>query len=167
MELRGPIGARELRDRAGRPVAPLGARPGVEIPDDLLKRARKSLERGRAKNGAFLYSGQFPEGQAGETGDQLPGSIARSVACETTLLFLGGGSVDATRAAIGAFHEHWQALEDRRKKTGTHMGPYMIAPYYFYYGHFHAAQAIGMLPETDRATERERLFATILRTRDA
>ncbi len=140
---------------------------GFEVPDDLLKRARKSLERGRAKNGAFLYSGQFKEGESGYTSDQLPGSIARSAGCETTLLLLGGGSVDAAKAAIDAFHEHWQALEDRRKKTGTHIGPYKIAPYYFYYGHFHAAQAIGMLPEKDRLKERERLLATILKTRDA
>lgn len=140
---------------------------GVDVPEDLFKRARKALERGRAKDGAFLYSGQFKEGEPGLTSDHLPGSIARSAGCETTLLLLGGGSVDAVKGAVDAFDEHWQALEDRRKKTGTHIGPYKIAPYYFYYGHFHAAQAIGMLPEKDRGKERERLLATILKTRDA
>jgi len=120
----------------------------------------------RAKTGAFLYSGRFKEGEPGVTGDQVAGSIARSAACETTLLLLGGGSVGAVKGAIDAFHEHWQALEDRRKKTGTHIGPYKIAPYYFYYGHRYAAQAIEMLPEKERAKERKRLLEAILRTRD-
>ena len=139
---------------------------GFEVPEEVFQRARKALECARAKTGAFLYSGRFKEGEPGVTGDQVAGSIARSAACETTLLLLGGGSVGAVKGAIDAFHEHWQALEDRRKKTGTHIGPYKIAPYYFYYGHRYAAQAIEMLPEKERAKERKRLLEAILRTRD-
>ena len=67
---------------------------------------------------------------------------------------------------IDAFHKHWDELEKRRQKTGTHAGPYKIAPYYFYYGHRYAAQAIEMLPEKERPRERERLLKTILKTRD-
>src|SRR5438552_2572070 len=108
---------------------------GFEGPLEILERARKCLELGRAKTGAFLYSGLFKEGEPGVTGDQLQGSIARAAICETTILLLGGGSVESIKGALGAFHEHWQALEDRRKKTGTHVGPYKIAPYYFNYAH--------------------------------
>jgi len=139
---------------------------GTSVPEALLGRARKVLERARATSGAFLYSGLFKEGESAYTSDRLPGSIARSAACEVTLRLLGGGSVDGVKGAIDAFHEHWQALEDRRRKTGTHLGPYRIAPYYFYFGHFHVAQAISLLPEGDRAGERERLLKAILRTRD-
>jgi hypothetical protein len=140
---------------------------GARVPEGLLARARKILERARATTGAFLYSGLFKEGESAYTSDQLPGSSARSPACEATLLLLAGGSIQAVRGAIDAFHEHWQALEDRRKGTGTHLGPYRIAPYYFYFGHFHAAQAIGLLPEKDRPKERERLLKVIVKTRDA
>lgn len=140
---------------------------GFEVPAELLARARRSLELAKAKTGAFLYSGLFKEGEAAYTSDQLQGSIARAAACETTLRLLGGGSVEGIQSALNAFHDHWQALEDRRRKTGTHEGPYKIAPYYFYFGHYYAAQAIGMLPEKDRARERERLLAVILKTRDA
>ena len=139
---------------------------GFKVPIEVLDRARKCLERGRAKTGAFLYGGLFKEGEPGVTGDQLQGSIARSAICESTLVLLGGGSRDAVRDALDAFHEHWQALEDRRRKTGTHVGPYKIAPYYFYYGHRYAAQAIELLPEEDRAKERARLLKVLLKTRD-
>ncbi len=96
----------------------------------------------------------------------LIGSIARSPVCETTLLLLGDGSPDAIRRALDDFHTHWEHLETRRKKTGTHVPPFGIAPYYFYYGHRYAAQAIEFLPPGERAAARARLLATILKTRD-
>jgi hypothetical protein len=140
---------------------------GFEVSRDVLDRARRVIENARADNGAFLYAGQFRDGESRYTGDKLAGSCARSSACESTLRLLGGGSVDAVQGAINAFHAHWDELEKRRKKTGTHEGPYKIAPYYFYYGHRYAAQAIQMLPEAQRAAERERLLKVILKTRDA
>lgn len=98
---------------------------------------------------------------------QLPGSIARSAVAETTLGLLGSDAGPQIQAALDAFHTHWDELEKRRKKTGTHEGPYGVAPYYFYYGHRYAAQAIQMLPATDRRREAERLREVILKTRDA
>jgi hypothetical protein len=56
--------------------------------------------------------------------------------------------------------------EKRRAKPGTHEGPYLIAPYYFYYGHRYAAQAVELFPESERAKERRRLFELALKTRN-
>jgi hypothetical protein len=134
-----------------------------KVPNEVLDRARKVLESSRCKDGAFAYSGPSREGR---NSDELPGSCARSAVCENTLVLLGGGSTEAVQAALDAFHKHWDELEKRRKKTGTHEGPYSIAPYYFYYGHRYAAQAIQMLPEQTRAKERDRLLQVILKTRD-
>jgi hypothetical protein len=135
---------------------------GEKVPDAVLARARKVLEASRTETGAFVYSGTTGDGRA----DELPGSCARSAVCETTLVLLGGGSTDAVRGALAAFHKHWDELEKRRKKTGTHAGPYGIAPYYFYYGHRYAAQAIRLLPEKEQQRERDRLLQVILKTRD-
>jgi hypothetical protein len=134
---------------------------GEDVPDEVLQRARKALEAGRLDNGAFAYSGT-----AKQRKEEPPASAARSTVCETTLVLLSGGSRDAVRAALEIFHDNWGELEKRRQKTGTHEGPYHIAPYYFYYGHRYAAQAIELLPEKDRPAERERLLRTILKTRD-
>jgi hypothetical protein len=136
---------------------------GEKVPDEVFERARKVLEAGRGDNGAFAYSGSARDGN---TSDGLPGSAARSAVCETTLTLLGGGSPDAVKEAVAAFFKHWDELEKRRKQKGTHVGPYKIAPYYFYYGHRYAAQAIETLPEKDRQVERDRLLGVILKTRD-
>jgi len=139
---------------------------GFAVPEEVLVRARKALETSRADSGAYLYSGVFADGELRQTRDQVAGSCARSAGCEATLRLLGAGSEEALKGAIDAFHKHWDALEARRKKTGTHVGPYSIAPYYFYYGHRYAAQAIQVMPEAARAAERARLLPVILRTRD-
>jgi hypothetical protein len=136
---------------------------GEKVPDEVLERARQVLEASRTSAGAFAYSGTA-RGRASD--DALPGSVARSAICETTLVLLGSGSGEAIQGALDAFYKHWDELEKRRKKTGTHEGPYHIAPYYFYYGHRYAAQAIQMLPEALRPAERDRLLKTILKTRD-
>jgi hypothetical protein len=136
---------------------------GEKVPTEVLDRARKILEASRGKDGAFSYGGTSRDGRA----DQLPGSAARSAVCETTLMLLGGGSSEDVQAALNTFHTHWDELAKRRAKTGTHEGPYGIAPYYFYYGHRYAAQAIQLLPAEKQAKERERLLAVILKTRDA
>jgi hypothetical protein len=137
---------------------------GEKVPDDILERARKILEGCRTTEGAFAYSGT---GQRESPINKPAGSAARSAVCETTLILLGGGSVKDVQAALDAFYTHWEELEKRRKQKGTHEGPFLIAPYFFYYGHRYAAQAIALLPEKDRARERERLLQVILKTRDA
>jgi hypothetical protein len=136
---------------------------GETVPDEVFDRARKVLEAARAPDGAFAYSGSSG---GRPTRDKLAGSSARSAVCETTLLLLGGGGTKDVQAALDAFHANWDELAKRRQKQGTHEGPYSIAPYYFYYGHRYAAQAIEVLPEESRAKERERLVAVLLKTRE-
>ncbi len=140
---------------------------GEKVPDSVFRRGREVLEGSRLDTGAFLYSGRLGSGARPDARGQVPGSIARSPICETTLRLLGSGSADAILASLNAFHEHWKELEARRRKSGTHEGAYGIAPYYCYYGHRYAAQAIEMLPAERRPQERERLLEVILRTRDA
>ena len=135
---------------------------GEKVPAEVLDRARIALTDSRADSGAFVYSGKTRP----SADTRLPGSAARSAACEATLLLLGAGSQEATQAAIDAFAIHWEQLEKRRKQTGTHEGEYNIAPYYFYYGHRYAAQAIELLPPEKRPAGRERLLRLILKTRD-
>ncbi|MBI1853284.1 MAG: hypothetical protein HYR85_23345 [Planctomycetes bacterium] len=143
---------------------------GEKTSDTILRRARTVLEGERLDSGAFLYSGiltpQKGDAKRPDVRAQLPGSIARSPICETTLRLLGGGSVESIQASIDAFHEHWSEIEKRRRKSGTHEGPYGIAPYYCYYGHRYAAQAIEMLPKEKREKERARFLEVVMRTRD-
>jgi hypothetical protein len=79
------------------------------------------------------------------------------VASEAALYLAGRSDQDRLRSAVDAFFEHWDALEVRRRKTGTHIPPYGVAPYYFFYAHAYAADAIELLPEADRASRQQKL----------
>ena len=132
-----------------------------DISTEVFERARNVLRKSRTEEGAFQYSGTV-----GRRESSLPGSIARSAVCESTLMLLGDGSMENLRASIEAFHLHWDELEKRRKKTGTHKPPYNIAPYYFYYGHRYLAQAIQFLPTAERAAQQEKFKTVLMRTKD-
>ena len=136
---------------------------GATVPAELFQRGAAILRKTRitknAESGAFQYSGT-----AGN--DTLPGSIARAPLCETTLLLLGEGDQQRLAQAIEAFHTHWDELEKRRKKTGTHMPPHGVAPYYFYFGHRYVAQAIRLLPDAEQDEAFARFVSVLLRTKD-
>lgn len=138
---------------------------GIEVDDKVLERAIASLEKARLETGAFQYSTR-PDNQTGEGFEAVPGAIARMAACETTLLLCGRGSAERVEGAIEAFFEHWQWLEKRRRQTGTHIPPYFIAPYYFYFGHYYVAQAIEVLPEEKQEGYRQRLIKTLWTVRE-
>ncbi len=130
---------------------------GFSVNSSVVERGLQALERGRTKTGSVVYAGV--EGE--RSGEPVPGSVGRMLVTETTLELSGRGSVERVRAAVDAFFTHWDWLEARRAKTGTHERPYGVAPYYFFYAHYYAAQAIERLPKRDREEYRRRLAETI------
>lgn len=138
---------------------------GFAVDDAVIERGLESLEDARLESGAFQY-GTDPERRTGRGFEDLAGSTGRSPVCETTLLLAGRGSVERVRASLDAFFEHWRWLEQRRKQGGTHVPPYMIAPYYFFYAHRYAAQAIEMLPEAEREAKRAKLYSLLWHVRE-
>lgn len=165
------------RDRSGRIAAStfmtapmvqalLAARAaGERVDDNVVGRALDVLERGRLESGAFQY-GVAPERATNEGFEAVQGAIGRMAVCETTLRLAGRGGVERVRDSVDAFFEHWEWLEKRRRQHGTHVAPYMIAPYYFFYAHYYVAQAIEQLPESERAELRARLYEVLFRVRE-
>jgi hypothetical protein len=96
----------------------------------------------------------------------VPGAIGRMVCAEPLLLRAGRGDADRVRFALDQFLEHWRELEKRRKKTGTHVAPYGVAPYYFFFGFFHAFDAVECLPEAERGEYRRQLEQLVFAVRD-
>jgi len=130
-----------------------------------IERGLKTLEDARLATGAFQY-GTDPDSKNGKGFEDVPGSTGRSPVCETTLYLAGRGSVERIRTSLDQFFEHWRWLEQRRKQTGTHVPPYYIAPYYFFYAHRYAAQAIEFLPEAERADYRKKLYELLWYVRE-
>lgn len=134
---------------------------GIDVDDAMIERGLKYLESASAETGEFVYSGDGTRGAGG-----VPGATGRMLACETTLMLAGRGSVARVRSALDAFIAHWDRLEERRAKTGTHVAPFGVAPYYFYFAHYYAAVAVEMMPARERREYREKVEALIFRTRD-
>ena len=137
---------------------------GLEVSDELLARTVKALELTRGESGYVAYSAQRP---ARDDQGQIPGAIGRMCAVEVALARAGKGDEKRLRFAVEKFLEFWPELEKRRKKTGTHVAPYGVAPYYFFYAFTHAAMAIELLPESGRAADRARFREILFKVRDA
>jgi hypothetical protein len=125
---------------------------GYEVDPEVVEKGLKYLESARESSGAIVYSGA-----AESKKDGVPGAVGRMLATESVLYLAGRSSQANIRAALDAFIVHWQWLDKRRAQNGTHVAPYMIAPYYFYYAHYYAAQAIELLPSHERAEYRRRV----------
>lgn len=138
---------------------------GETVDPDVVERALKTLEDARLETGAFQY-GSDKATQTGKSFEDVPGAIGRMAVCEVALYLAERGSVDRIRGSVAAFFEHWEWLEKRRKQTGTHVPPYGIAPYYFFFAHRHVAQAIEFLPESEREGWREKLRVVLWRVRE-
>jgi hypothetical protein len=136
------------------------AAAGHEVDAEVVKRALEYLESSRASSGAVAYSGR-----GDKRADGVPGAVGRMLATETTLYLAGRSTQANVRGAVDAFLTHWEWLEKRRAQPGTHVAPYGVAPYYFYFAHYWAAQAVELLPEQEKAEYRRRVHELIFKTR--
>jgi hypothetical protein len=135
---------------------------GVAVDDRVVTRALDALERCRTPEGNFAYSASA---QTREPERSMPGATGRMVSGEMVLLLAGRSSPDRVAAAIDAFVAYWQELERRRAKTGTHVPPYGVAPYYFQFAHWYAAQAAELLDGAQREESRRKVAALMWATR--
>jgi hypothetical protein len=145
---------------------------GVGVSKKTVELAFRALTRARTASGGITYTipGR-PVRQIDEEKlhfmDKLPGSIGRMSIVEATLAAADRGDQARLKHAVDSFFEHWQELEVRRQKNGTHIPPYGVAPYYFMYAHHAAAQAIAALDDEDaRDAATEKLCATLLKVRE-
>jgi hypothetical protein len=134
-------------------------RQGERVDAEVVARALTALEACRTEEGVIPYT------TAGGR-DEWPGAIGRTPATEVALLLAGRSDVARVRTSLEQFLEHWEWLEKRRKGTGTHVPPYGIAPYYFFYAHTYAAFAIEFLPEAERAEFRRRLHERLFQVQE-
>lgn len=135
---------------------------GRKVDAKVVEQALDTLAKSKMSTGSIVYAG-FANARSG---DGTPGAIGRMLAANTTLYLAGKATQADVRGSLDAFLVHWPWLEQRRKKSGTHEGPYAIAPYYFYYAHRAAARAIECLPENERAEYRRKFHEVLFTTRD-
>ena len=161
--LAAPSGTSPFMTPPGVQVLIEATRQGFPVADGLRDRAMAALELTIGEDGVVAYSAQR---KTRESPDMIPGAMGRMLAVETVRSQTGVGTDDAIRAALAAFVTHWDELLKRKQKNGTHIAPYGVAPYYFFYAHGYAAEAIEQLPQAERAAWRDRLNRLLMSVRD-
>ena len=139
------------------------AAAGYKVESAVIERGLSVLEKARAASGSIVYSGEA--GGRESTSNGVPGAVGRMTLAESTLVLAGRSSQAMVRGSVDAFIVHWEWLDKRRAKTGTHVAPYMVAPYYFMFAHHYAAQAIELLPKSERVEYRRRVNDLLLSVR--
>jgi hypothetical protein len=143
------------------------AAAGHAVRATVVDEALAALERARAQSGSVAYGvpaesrAEVPEDKL-RFMDKLEGAMGRMLTTETTLDLAGRGDQKRLAAALDTFFSHWQELEKRRKQGGTHVQPFGVAPYYVFFAHTCAAQAIERLHD-QRAREeaKAKLYALL------
>lgn len=126
---------------------------GVDVPQDVVKRALASLERQRLPNGSFAYSEylvRFPNEI-----NKPPASLGRSQACHLALALWG----DTQYASQQTFEDWLNRLVARigwldvgKKRPVPHESWFKVAGYFYYYAHYYASRVLERLenPETQK-----------------
>jgi hypothetical protein len=133
----------------------------------VVDRAVRYVERCRLPNGAFQYSlDPVPWISGGEHINQVKGSLGRIQVCQWALHALGRPQVthESIRTGLEAFFEHHRFLDTARMRPIPHEGHYANAGYFYNFGHYYAAQAIGRLPAEEREAWHARLRPHVIKT---
>jgi hypothetical protein len=140
---------------------------GVEVPQRLIDRGLDVIRRQQKPDLSYLYGEDHKFRPAFSV--NLPGgSVGRSQACNAVLRMYGDSSV--TDAAMEAWLERLFArnlwLDIGRKRPIPHESWYLVAGYFFYYGHYYSAFCIEQLPEARRPPLKHQLARIILQRQE-
>ena len=127
-------------------------RAGIELPENLVKRAVDHLERSRLSDGAFLY-GEYLKYRPRHPINQVKGSACRTPACQYALMLFGEKVTEEEReAGLEALlfkQARFQKMAVRRPIP--HESWYNVSGYFYLYGHAYAAYVVEGLPKEKQA----------------
>lgn len=140
---------------------------GVEVPPKLLKRAIDSIHRQQKSDFTYLYGEQFkfhPMHLINRPG----GSLGRSQACNVALRMWGDEKItdQVLHTWLNRLFARNGWLSIGRKRPIPHESWFLVAGYFFYYGHYYAGLCIEQLPEEDRAKHQDQMAALLLRLQE-
>lgn len=137
--------------------------PGVDVPDLLVDRAIRSINRQRKSDHSYLY-GEYLKARPMYGINRPGGSLGRSQACNIALRYWGDATITDE-----IMIEWLQRLGDRngwlsigRKRPVPHESWFQVAGYFFYYGHYYAALCVEDLPADAAAPYKEMLAGILL-----
>ena len=143
-------------------------RAGLDVPEDLVRRATAAVEGCRKPDGTYLYDLGF-QYYPNHPINQDKGSLGRMQSCNVALFLWGSKAVGKAqlKSALVRMEEEHRFLEIARKRQYPHEAYYYNSGYFYYFGHYYAARAIELLDPADRPARRARLADFVLPHQEA
>jgi hypothetical protein len=136
---------------------------GLPVPERLVKRGMASIRRQRKPDFTYCY-GEYLKYTPMHPVNLPGGSLGRSQACNLAMRLWGETSV--TEGVFLGWLDRFFArngwLDDGRKRPIPHESWFMVAGYFFYYGHYYAALCIEQLPAGRRPEYQDHLAQVLL-----
>lgn len=140
---------------------------GYKVPERLVERGLATLKRQQKPDFSYLYSENFvfyPMSGINRPG----GSLGRSQACNLCLRLWGDERI--TDQVLIDWLDRLVArnlwLDLGRKRPVPHESYFAVAAYFFYYGHYYAAECVAQLPPELRPKYRGYLADILLRLQE-
>ena len=135
---------------------------GIEPPEKLVKRAVNTINRQRKRDFTYVYSESHKYRPMWDINREA-GSLGRSHACNLALQQWGDATItdEAVSECLDRLVTRYGWLSIGRKRPIPHESWFLIAGYFFYYGHYYAALCTELLPEK-QASEYQRQLAAII-----
>ena len=136
---------------------------GISIPDKMVRRAKKSLVRQRLPDFSYAY-GEYFKYYPAHPINRPGGSLGRSQVCNLAMYLWEDEktTVPVMRTWLDRLFARNGWLSMGRKRPIPHESWCAVAGYFYYYGHYYAAQCIELLPEEERPYYHNHMAATLL-----
>ena len=128
------------------------------------KRALEYVKACALPNGAYEYDlNPIPRISGGEMINNVKGSLSRIQVCNWARRMAGDPLVtdDKIREGLTNFFEYHKFLDVARMKPIPHEAYYANAGYFYFFGHYYAAQCINLLPAAERESWHAKLRAKL------
>ena len=137
--------------------------PGIDVPDAMVDRAIKSINRQRKPDQSYLY-GEYLKARPMYGINRPGGSLGRTQACNIALRYWGDETVtdDIMVEWLNRLRDRNGWLSIGRKRPIPHESWFQVAGYFYYYGHYYAALCIESLPEEQAVPHRAMLAGVLL-----
>ncbi|MCE9545677.1 MAG: hypothetical protein K8T25_09185 [Planctomycetia bacterium] len=138
-------------------------RAGVEVPKRLTDRGTAAVQSQQKPDFTYLYSGTFWKKPMRGI-NQPGGSLGRSQVCNLALRDWGDKRItDAVLTeCLDRLFARNMWLDIGRKRPIPHESYYQVAGYFYYYGHYYAAECIAELPAAERPRHTAQLDARLM-----
>lgn len=136
---------------------------GIEPPTKLIKSCVRAIQEQRSPDFSYVYAREHRRRPRLPI-NRIPGSLGRSQVCNAALKISGDQAV--TDEVISTWLKHlfdrqgW--LDHGRKRPIPHEAPAAVAGYFYYYGHYYAAECIHTLPKEQQGEWKQKLAATLV-----